>query len=91
MSLMTRRGPLVVWLDDVQWGLDAIECTLRSMKGEPFPVLFVLTVRDDALSERDLEAEALQSLRTHSACSSTAAARNAAVCGHNRERNAENW
>jgi len=70
MSLMTRRGPLVVWLDDVQWGLDAIECTLRSMKGEPFPVLFVLTVRDDALSERDLEAEALQSLRTHSACSS---------------------
>ena len=50
--------PVVVWIDDVQWGLDALafvsylEGTQRT---RPFPVLVLLTAEDEALAERDME------------------------------------
>ncbi len=62
LSWMAQRRPLVLWLDDVQWGLETIEFATRLMRGAPLPVLCVLTVRDDAISTRDLEVAALREL-----------------------------
>ena len=72
LSWMARRRPLVLWLDDVQWGLESIEFATRILKGDPFGVLIVLTVRDDELAERDLENQALLTLEALGGCSSLA-------------------
>ncbi len=69
LSWISGRRPLVLWLDDVQWGLESIEFANRIMEAKPFGVLCVLTVRDDALSERDLEAKALDKLSEIDGCS----------------------
>ena len=61
----TRKRPLVIWFDDVQWGADAIalaERLLTRTGDEPCPVLLVLTARDEALVEQPAEAEALARL-----------------------------
>lgn len=57
--------PALFWLDDAHWGSDAIGLTkfvLESQARQPLPVLFLLTVRDEALSERPLEAAQLNEL-----------------------------
>lgn len=65
----TRRPPrpIVVWLDDVQWGLDAIElarhvATAGTISDEDAPLLMVLTVQEQGLAERPDERAALESL-----------------------------
>jgi len=50
--------PVVVWLDDVQWGLDALSFVSYledSQKARPLPALVVLTAEDEALAERGME------------------------------------
>ena len=56
-----RPRPLVVWLDDIHFGLDALNFTRHVLAPyadaadsalEPCPILFVLTVSDEALAER---------------------------------------
>lgn len=52
-----RRRPAIVWLDDVQWGLDALGFVswLLDATGKgsrDLPVLVVVTARDEALAER---------------------------------------
>ncbi len=50
---VSRRRPVVLWLDDVQWGADARRLVARVL-AEPWPVLVVVTVRvpaDEALAE----------------------------------------
>jgi len=57
--------PALFWLDDIHWGSDAIGLTkfvLESQPRQPLPVLFLLTVRDEALSERPVEAAQLDEL-----------------------------
>ncbi|MEL6179853.1 MAG: AAA family ATPase, partial [Myxococcota bacterium] len=47
---MCRERPVIVWLDDVQWGADALRFVrfmLQAQESEPCPLMFVLTVRDD--------------------------------------------
>jgi tetratricopeptide (TPR) repeat protein len=57
LSPSTRRGalaallaampaPRVVWIDDAQWGADAVELALQLVGGD-VGVMFVVTVRDD--------------------------------------------
>lgn len=61
----SRTRPVIVWLDDVQWGHDAlglVEHVLAQQAERPVPVLFVLTARDDMLVGRALEAERLEAL-----------------------------
>ncbi len=56
----SRRGPVVVWIDDAQWGQDAlhfVEYLLDQQDHDPVPVLVLATVRDSALAERPLESE----------------------------------
>jgi len=62
--LATER-PLVLWLDDVQWGPDALRFTRRVMDRRDrraAPVLFVLTAREEALDSRVSEAQMLDEL-----------------------------
>ena len=56
--------PVVLWLDDVQWGLDALQFVERLMADEATdrPVLVVLTFRDDLLLARPAEQRVLGGL-----------------------------
>jgi len=59
--LATTR-PVVLWIEDIQWGLDGLRFA-KHLLGEqveaPAPVLILLTAREEALAERPAEAAAL--------------------------------
>jgi serine/threonine protein kinase/tetratricopeptide (TPR) repeat protein len=58
-----QRRPLVIWLDDVQWGLDALGFVQHALRSpQQAPLLFLMTARDDALAERLPEWSALTAL-----------------------------
>jgi tetratricopeptide (TPR) repeat protein len=54
LRLRYRKRPLVLWLDDVHWGADALSFTrflLRRSRVEPVRIMVVLTAREDLLIE----------------------------------------
>ena len=60
-----KRRPVLVWLDDVQWGADAIGFAAHALASNAAfaaPILFVATVRDEELPDRRDEAERLEQL-----------------------------
>lgn len=62
---LAAERPVVLWLDDVQWALDALEFvrTVLDTAGDaPIPVLVVTTARDSALAERPTESALLADL-----------------------------
>jgi serine/threonine protein kinase len=63
LTFIAAERPLIVWLDDVHWAGDAIELAQRALEslanGSSSRLLFVLTVREEALVERPLESEQL--------------------------------
>jgi tetratricopeptide (TPR) repeat protein len=65
LSRVAATRPALVWLDDVQWGLDAVQF-VRSVLEHPelsrLPVLFVCTVQLEALAERPVTRNALAEL-----------------------------
>ncbi len=67
---LSRRRPIVLHLDDVQWGWTSIRFALHLLDHHPAaPLLIVATVRDDALRpgslERDMVARLTAHARTH--------------------------
>jgi len=65
---VARERPVVVWLDDVQWGLDGLlfaRSILESQAIRPTPILLVLTVRDEALAGSEQEEQHLEELSRH--------------------------
>ncbi len=54
---MSSRRPVIVWLDDVQWGLDALGFAqfVRRRAQDPGAILFVLTAQQEALAQRSAE------------------------------------
>ncbi len=54
-----RDRPVLMWLDDVQWGLDALQLADFLTQLEDCKVLLLLTVREEALPERPAEARLL--------------------------------
>ena len=56
------RRPVVVWLDDVQWGADSLVFADLLARSPRLPVLVLLTVREEALSEQPHEARLLEQL-----------------------------
>jgi serine/threonine protein kinase/tetratricopeptide (TPR) repeat protein len=72
MALMLRflkrcaaRRPVVLWMDDVQWGDEALFLarSLQSLADdERLPVLVLMTLRDDLIEDRPLEHQLLSEL-----------------------------
>ncbi len=59
---LARQRPVLVLLDDAQWGAESLELArylMERREEEPVPILLLLTVRDEVLAERPVEAEAL--------------------------------
>lgn len=57
--------PVLLWLDDVQWGQDAlafVQWLLERPDRAQLPVLVLLTVQEEALSHRPLESERLAAI-----------------------------
>lgn len=63
ISRLARERPVIVWLDDVQWGRDALAFTefLFEQQGAG-AVLVVLTAQEEALAEQMLEASLLENV-----------------------------
>ena len=64
LERLTRARPVVVVLDDAQWGLDSL-LFVEDLLERRVPVLFVATVQDEALPGRPAEAHTLDRLRVH--------------------------
>lgn len=70
LRLYARERCLLVWLDDVQWGSDAIAFTQHAfgtVMDDQAPILFLMTVQEEALAERELETTQLDQLLDRSA------------------------
>jgi len=68
LELESRRRPLLLWMDDVQWGGDAIALArhiLDRSAEDPMPVLSILTVREDEISPGSFEDQQLAALTLH--------------------------
>jgi eukaryotic-like serine/threonine-protein kinase len=61
LAALAQDHPLVVWMDDVQWGLEAIELA-RDIAASDLPILVVLVAEDSALAGRPVERERLAEL-----------------------------
>jgi len=58
-----RERPVVVWLDDVQWGSDALAFARFILEPPiPLPILFVATVRTEELTQHDDASALLQDM-----------------------------
>ncbi len=64
LERLAKRRPLVVVLDDAQYGWDSIEFVAHTLKSidTSAPILFVLAVQEEALGQRDEEIDALKNL-----------------------------
>lgn len=62
-QLLATR-PVILWLDDVQWGLDALHFAEHLLRphGWDRPLLLVLTARDDLLAEQPIHGLVLAGL-----------------------------
>ncbi|MBA2663354.1 MAG: tetratricopeptide repeat protein [Bradymonadaceae bacterium] len=62
LSRITRRRPVIVCLDDVQWGHDSLGFVHHLLNASATPVLFLLTVREEALLNRPIARQQLEAL-----------------------------
>lgn len=63
LARLAQERPVLLWLDDVQWGGDALSF-VRFLVEQPEAgaILVVMTAQEEALAERVLEAEQLSNL-----------------------------
>ncbi len=62
---VARRRPVIIWLDDAQWGNDSLGFATYLMRTQtiaPSPVLVLVTTQDEALRSRSLERVQLERL-----------------------------
>ncbi len=68
---LAAERPIVAWLDDVQWGDDALgfaQFVLDRQEERPLPALLLMTCRDEALAERPVAHEQLGALLERPRC-----------------------
>jgi len=66
LALFCRQRAQVVWLDDLQWGLDGIRwvCSLQAaQRRRPLPILVIGTVQEEGLAERPALARELETIK----------------------------
>lgn len=59
---ITRRRPVIFWIDDAQWDPDGLRVVRYVLEHMRIPVFFVITVRDDALARRFEQVDQLDAL-----------------------------
>ena len=62
LTTFTADRPIVLLLDDVQWGADTLSFVEHALATSSARILFVLTVREEALKTRRIESSRLQRL-----------------------------
>lgn len=70
LEAVTSHRPLIVWFDDVQWGVDALRLAdhlLAAQRAHASPILVVLGYRTEALADRPFESNRLRLLEGHRA------------------------
>ncbi len=73
IGAICRQRPVILWLDNVQWGLDAMMLAETVLDAANLhPVLVVLTVSEEDLAERPSEAALLHAMRGRPGCLSLA-------------------
>ena len=76
--LLARRAagrPLILWMDDIQWGSQALSLAEHLLDSAPMatgPLLLLLTARSEALAERPLESRRIAAILERSGTSSLA-------------------
>jgi eukaryotic-like serine/threonine-protein kinase len=72
LERICQERPVIVWMDDVQWGSDAISFAthvLKAQRESPAPILFLLTARDEPLADRPIETQMIDELMRSEAAS----------------------
>ena len=65
LARLALGRPILIWLDDVQWGRDGLAFALdllQAQSRQPLPVLLLLTVREEALAANKTEADLLEQI-----------------------------
>ncbi len=65
LELVSQNRPVVLFMDDVQWGADALDFALsviQMREVQTIPVLMVLTASDEAIRHRAAESQRLEEL-----------------------------
>ncbi|MBK05623.1 MAG: hypothetical protein CL920_39215 [Deltaproteobacteria bacterium] len=66
LQRMCRERPVILWLDDIHWGLEALGFVthLLDAGADGLPVLIVMTAQREALAQRLVERGYLQEIRS---------------------------
>ncbi len=69
LSALAQQRPLILWMDDVQWGADAIglagHLLIRGQHQDaPCPIMLVLTAQDEALANCPVEWHLLREIQS---------------------------
>ncbi|RAL20766.1 hypothetical protein DL240_15735 [Lujinxingia litoralis] len=71
LQLISSERPIILCLDDVQWGLDALGFALHALntrRERNLPLLIVATLRPEGIEERLAERQLLELLSAHEHC-----------------------
>ncbi len=71
LQRLSLTRPLILWLDDVQWGGESLAFArhlLDASLQQPLPVLILATLRQDTLGERPLETQLVLELFSRPEC-----------------------
>ena len=59
---VVAQRPTIIWIDDAQWGGETVEWAVRRASSENSPILFIATVRDEAVDPTSREYALLREL-----------------------------
>jgi eukaryotic-like serine/threonine-protein kinase len=59
---LAEERPVIVWLDDIQWGADTLAFAAHVLRSPSSPILMLLTAREEVLIDRAHESELIAEL-----------------------------
>jgi tetratricopeptide (TPR) repeat protein len=68
LQAIARERPLLLWIDDAQWGVAALELCTQLLADTQAPILVALTVRDEALRHGSLADRLLADVEASDCC-----------------------